>query len=91
VALVNCLTRASGASEGLVLQADFSGSWDVTSRNPLIHNGATTATKLERFDVEGVPRDLWSRAAAVPDGPFATVNFREFLFFPRTPVNKGKK
>jgi hypothetical protein len=27
-----------------------------------------------------VPRDLWSRAAAVPDGPFATVNFREFLF-----------
>jgi hypothetical protein len=80
VALVNCLTRASGASEGLVLQADFSGSWDVTSRNPLIHNGATTATKLERFDVEGVPRDLWSRAAAVPDGPFATVNFREFFF-----------
>jgi hypothetical protein len=41
------------ASPGLVSR-DFSGSCIVTSRNSLIHNGATTATKSERFDAEGV-------------------------------------
>jgi hypothetical protein len=34
---------------------NFSGSCIVTCRNSLIHIGATTATKSERFDAEGVP------------------------------------
>jgi hypothetical protein len=33
---------------------DFSGSCTVTSRNPLIHIGATNGTKSERFDAKGV-------------------------------------
>src|SRR5215210_8693035 len=39
---------------------DFSGSCTVTSRNPLIHNGATNSTKSPRFDVKGVQRGLLS-------------------------------
>ena len=31
----------------------FSGSCDVASRNPLIHNGATNGTYSLRFDAEG--------------------------------------
>src|SRR5215211_9447816 len=71
---------ASGASECLVLQADFSGSWDVTSRNSLIHIGATTATKLERFDAEGVPACCCRVLTAASERLLATVNFAEFLF-----------
>jgi hypothetical protein len=40
---------------------DFSGSCTVTSRNPLIHNGATTATKSERFGAGGLHQGLLSR------------------------------
>jgi hypothetical protein len=40
---------------------NFSGSCIVTSCNPLIHIGATTATKLERFGVGGVHQRLLSR------------------------------
>jgi hypothetical protein len=68
---------------------NFSGSCTVTSRNPLIHNGATTATKSERFDPKMCARFLCHGVAAAPDGPFATVNLREFLFFLRTRVNKA--
>src|ERR671910_595800 len=41
---------------------DFSGSCTVTRRNPLIHNGATTATKSGRFDPQGprTPRSVRS-------------------------------
>jgi hypothetical protein len=35
---------------------EFSGSWSVTSRHPLIHNGATNATWQVRFDPKLVPR-----------------------------------
>jgi hypothetical protein len=40
---------------------DFSGSCTVTSRNPLIQKGATTATKSGRFDPEGASQGLSSR------------------------------
>ena len=56
---------------------NFSGSGTVTSRNPLIHNGATTATKSERFDPKKCTRFFCHGVAAAPDRPFATVNFRE--------------
>src|SRR5919107_3761475 len=47
------------------------------SRNRLIHSGATTATKLEHFDPEGVQNGLLSRAWRCVEEPFATVHFRE--------------
>jgi hypothetical protein len=57
---------------------DFSGSCTVTSRNPLIHNGATAATKSERFDPKGGPHSLLSWGCRCIEEPFATLNFREF-------------
>jgi hypothetical protein len=60
---------------------DFSGSCLVTSRNPLILNGATTATKSERFDAEGVPLCCCRVLTAASVRVLATVNFGEFLFF----------
>jgi hypothetical protein len=55
----------------------FSGSWSVTSRNPLIHNGATNATWSPRFGSEVVLpcRSRGLRAALC--GSLATPNFRE--------------
>jgi predicted dithiol-disulfide oxidoreductase (DUF899 family) len=43
------------------LGPNFSGNCIATSRNPLIHIGATTATKSGRFDSEGVKQGLLSR------------------------------
>jgi len=40
---------------------NFSGSCIVTSRNPLIHIGATTATRSSRFGAGGLPQGLLSR------------------------------
>jgi hypothetical protein len=40
---------------------NFSGSYIVTSRNPLIHIGATTATNSERFGAGGLHQGLLSR------------------------------
>jgi hypothetical protein len=60
---------------------NFSGSCIVTSRNPLIHKGATTATKSERFDAEEVPPCRCRVPAAATEGSLATANFREFLFY----------
>jgi hypothetical protein len=59
---------------------NFSGSCIVTSRNPLIHIGATIATKSERFDAKGVLQSLLSRAWQCVEELLATVNFREFIF-----------
>jgi hypothetical protein len=59
---------------------DFSGSCTVTSRNLLIHNGATTATKSGGFDPKGVQQGLLSRGWRCVDESLATLNFREFLF-----------
>ena len=109
VGSVNCLTRASGALDGLVffgeasdygvarddflelrqgevrrrpgpMGENFSGSSIVTSRNPLIHNGATTATKSKRFDAEGVPPCCCRVLSASSERLLATVNFGEFHF-----------
>src|SRR5215208_3955789 len=66
---------------------DFSGSCAVTSRNPLIHKGATNSIKSARFDVKGVQRGLLSWGWRCVEEPFATVNFREFVFL-STWVNK---
>ena len=60
---------------------NFSGSCIVTSRNSLIHNGATTATKSERFDAEGVPACCCRVLTAASERLLATVNFGEFLFY----------
>ena len=62
------------------MERDFSGSCAVTSRNPLIHNGATNRTYPPRFDAEGVPPRRFEVLVAVSDGLLATLNFREFLF-----------
>jgi hypothetical protein len=43
------------------LGENFSGSCIVTSRNPLIHIGATTATKSWRFHPKGVLQGLLLR------------------------------
>jgi len=59
---------------------NFSGSCIVTSRNSLIHNGATTATKSERFDAEGVPPCCCRVLTAASERVLATVNFGEFFF-----------
>jgi hypothetical protein len=40
---------------------NFSGSCIVTSRNSLIHIGATTATKSEHFGVGGLHQGILSR------------------------------
>ncbi len=66
---------------------DFSGSCTVTSRNSLIHNGATIATKSESFDAEGVPPCSRRVLTAASERLLATVNFAEFLF-PRRWVNR---
>ena len=58
----------------------FSDSCTVTSRNPLIHNGATTATKSECFDATGVQQGLLSRACHCVEEQFATAKFAESLF-----------
>jgi hypothetical protein len=63
---------------------NFSGSCIVTSRNFLIHNGATTATKSVRFDPIRCTKVFCHGVAPAPDGPFATVNFGEFPFFMST-------
>jgi hypothetical protein len=67
---------------------NFSGSCIVTSRNPLIHDGATTATKSERFDAEGVPPCCGRALTAASERLLATVNFRESDFSTHF-VNKG--
>src|SRR5215211_3243063 len=61
--------------------AEFSGSCVVTSRNSLIHNGATPATKSGRFDAEGVPPCCCRVLSAASERLLATLNFREYLFF----------
>jgi hypothetical protein len=60
---------------------DFLGSSPVTSRNPLIHNGATNGTKSLRPGATGVPSCCSRVLGDAPDGPFATANFAEFPFF----------
>src|SRR5215208_5405882 len=60
--------------------AEFSGSCIVASRNSLMHNGATPATKSERFDAEGVPPCCSRVLSAASERLLATVNFREYLF-----------
>ena len=57
---------------------DFLGSCAVTSRNPLIHEGATNPTRSTRFDAEGVAPGRPGLLAAALEGVLATPNFREF-------------
>jgi hypothetical protein len=71
---------------------DFSGSWSVTSRHPLLHSGVTNATRSSRFDAEGVAPCHAGALAAELGGALATANFGELPFFSlRTTVNKGQK
>jgi hypothetical protein len=62
---------------------DFLGSCAVTSRNPSIHNRATSVTWSPRFDAEGMPPCLCIVLGGALDGSLATANFRESLFFLR--------
>src|SRR5215212_91929 len=59
----------------------FSGSWSVTSRNPLIHNGATNATWSGHFYPEAVPPCRSGVLAVELGGSLATPNFREHLYY----------
>jgi hypothetical protein len=59
---------------------NFSGSWSVTSRNFLIHNGATNATWSGRFGTEVVLPSHSRGLRAALGGSLATTNFREFVF-----------
>ena len=58
----------------------FSGNCDVASRNPLLHDGATNATKSRRLESEVVPPCRTRELGAELDGSLATLNFREFAF-----------
>jgi hypothetical protein len=62
---------------------NFSGSCIVTSRNPLIHIGATTATKSPRPGAPGGQQGLLSMAWRWVEEPLATANFNfaEFFFY----------
>jgi hypothetical protein len=64
----------------VLMGEDFSGSCIVTSRNSLTHIGATTATKSERFDAEGVPPCCCGVLSAASERLLATANFREFIY-----------
>jgi hypothetical protein len=74
------LRQAEVRLSAVLMGEDFSGSCTVTTRNPLIHIGATTATKSERFAAKGVLQRLLSRVCRCVKEQVATVNFGEFLF-----------
>ena len=59
----------------------FSGSCAVTSRNALLHNGATNATRSRRLDAEAVLPSSSGAPRADLGGSLATVTFRELAFF----------
>src|SRR5829696_4463752 len=62
---------------------EFSGNCDVASRNPLIHNGATNATRSRRSDSEEAPPCRARGPGAELGGTLATPNFRELIFSTR--------
>src|SRR5215218_3687512 len=72
--------RRVGLDRAGPIGQDFSGSCVATSRNSLMHDGATTATKSERFDAEWVPPCCCRVLTAASERLLATVNFGEFLF-----------
>jgi hypothetical protein len=47
----------------------------------LIHNGATPATKSERFDAAGVPPCGCRVLSAASERLLATVDFADFYFY----------
>jgi hypothetical protein len=59
---------------------EFSGNCDVASRNTLLHNGATNATRSRLSDSEEAPTCRTRVLGAELDGSLATLNFRELLF-----------
>jgi hypothetical protein len=69
---------------------NFSGSYTVTRRNPLIHIGATTATKPGCFYPKAVQQGLLSRGWLCVEEWLATANFGEYYSFPRTPVDNER-
>ena len=58
---------------------EFSGNCDVASRNALLYNGATNATRSRRSDSEEAPPCRTRVLGAELDGLLATLNFRESL------------
>src|SRR4051794_17201912 len=66
---------------------EFSGNCDVASRNTLLHNGATNATRLRRSDSEEAPPCHARGPGSCLVRSLATANFRELLF-PRRWVHK---
>jgi hypothetical protein len=57
----------------------FSGNCDVACRNPLLHNGATNATRSRCSDSEEAPPCRTRVLGAELDGSLATLNFRELF------------
>jgi hypothetical protein len=58
----------------------FSGSSAVTSRNSLLHDGATNATRSRRFRPRRGAAIPLSRSRSPSDRALATPNFRELFF-----------
>ena len=66
--------RRSSVGPGPMGQ-EFSGNCDVASRNALLHNGATNATRSRRSDSEEAPPCRTRVLGAELDGSLATPNF----------------
>src|SRR5215212_8269830 len=58
----------------------FLGGCAVRSRNPSIHNSATSVTWSPRFDAEGMSACRCRVLDATPDESHATADFAEALF-----------
>ena len=58
----------------------FSSSCAVTSRNILLHEGATVVTNSPRLDAEAVPPSRFRTPRAELGGPLATVNFGDYPY-----------
>jgi hypothetical protein len=63
------------------MRQDFSGNCTVTSRNPLIHDGATNPTRSGPKRPEVVPPCRSRVFGDELSGSLATPNFREFFFY----------
>jgi hypothetical protein len=85
-----CLTRRPSDTDFLELRKrevrsnpgpmgeEFSGNCNVASRNALLHNGATNATRSRLSDPYEAPPGRARGSGAELGGSLATANFREF-------------
>ena len=65
---------------------EFSGNCDVASRHPLLHNGATNATRSRRSDSEEAPPCRARGPGSCLARSLATANFYEKALFVKVDV-----